>query len=50
LKTIEVSPDGRRILSVFGGHVQIWAMPDSLPPVTDLNYSAYFANDLNVRI
>ena len=51
LKTIEVSPDGRHILSVYSGyqtpHIQIWAMPDSLPPGTDLHYSV---DDPNVRI
>jgi len=52
LKTLEVSPDGTHILFVYNGilfssHIQIWAMPDSLPPGTDLNYSA---DDPNVRI
>jgi len=51
LKTLEVSLDGRHILSVYDGlysqHIQIWAMPDSLPPGTDLRYSA---DDPNVRI
>jgi len=47
LETLEVSPDGRRILSVYNGHTQIWTMPDSLPPGTNLNYSA---DDPNVRI
>ena len=51
LKTIEISPDGRHILSVYNGydndHVQIWAMPDSLPPRASLNY---FIDDANVRI
>jgi len=50
LKTLEVSPDGSRILSmyyhdVFGSHIRIWAMPHSLPLGTDLNYSP---NDPNV--
>jgi len=48
LRTIEISPDGRHILTVYNesgaesyaNHVQIWAMPDSLPTGTDLNYSA----------
>ena len=55
LKTIEVSPDGKRILSVYYGydndyddhHTQIWAMPDSLPPGTNVNYSI---ENLNVRL
>jgi len=51
LETIKVSPDGRHILSVYNEyenqHVQIWAMPDSLPPGTGLRYSA---DDPNVRI
>jgi len=47
LKTLEVSPDGRRILSVYHDHIQIWVMPDSLPPGTDVCYSA---DDPNVRI
>jgi len=56
LKTIEVSLDGRRILSVYynhkftrGDHVQIWAMPDSLPPGTDLHHSVDI-DDPNVRM
>jgi len=47
LKTMEISPNGRRILSVYSTHIQIWAMPDSLPPGIDLRYSA---DDPNVRI
>ena len=48
LKTIAVSPDGRRILSVYCGHdIRSWAMPDSLPPGTDLSHSA---DDPNVRL
>jgi len=47
LKTMEISPNGRRILSVYSTHIQIWAMPDSLPPGTDLKYSL---DDPNVRI
>jgi len=51
LKTLEVSPDGMHILSVYNdyrtSHIQIWAMPDSLPPGNDLRYSA---DDPNVRI
>jgi len=51
LKTLEVSPDGRHILSVYSGyqkqHIRIWAMPDILPPGTDLHYSL---DDPNVRM
>ena len=55
VKTIKVSPDGRRILSVYhdgyfgNDYVQIWAMPDSLPPGTDLQYSLD-VDDPNVRM
>jgi len=41
LKTIEVSPDGKHILSVYHkynkDHAQIWAMPDRLPSGTSLH-------------
>ena len=51
LRTIEVSPDGRHILSMYtdysGHHIQIWAMPDSLPPEINLDYST---DDPNVRL
>ena len=51
LTTLEVAPDGRCILSVYysgsGWHIRIWAMPDSLPTGTDLNY---LADNPNVRI
>jgi len=47
LKTIEVSPNGRHILSVYSHHTQIWVMPDSLPPETNLDYSI---DDPNVRL
>jgi len=54
LVTIEVSPDGRHILSHFeyiaaaavNRHTQIWAMPNSLPSETNLDYSV---DDPNVR-
>ena len=43
LRTIEISPDGRRILSVYthhsGHYIQILAMPGSLPPDTNVDYS-----------
>ena len=53
LETIEVSPNGRHILSVYSlnphssPHIQIWAMPDSLSPETNLDYSV---DDPNVRL
>jgi len=51
IHTLQVSPDGRCILSVYNDykdrHIRIWAMPDSLPPGTDSSYSA---NNPNVRI
>ena len=47
LKTIEVSPNGRHILSVYWDHIQIWAMPDSLPAETNVDYSV---DDPNVRV